>query len=154
MLLGTAPGGVTLTRRAVTVLTELRRSYAETVAPDASVLAMPSERSGRWWTWSGTAANRTLQASLPALVDPRQRVDEKSLRLLPGITPADVRGNVADPSWSLPYVAPNAVAGLKFSAALPPGLAEKTLAVRLRDELHARDIVAMQRRVHRTEPGE
>lgn len=42
----------------------------------------------------------------------------------------------------------------KWSAALPPGLAEKTLAVRLGDELHARDIVAMRRRIYRTDHGE
>lgn len=153
VLLGTDPGGVTLTGRAASVLAELRQSYAETVYPGASVLALPSEGSGRWWTWAGTAANRTLQASLPELVDPRRRVDEKSLRLLPGVTPAGVRAALTDPSWALPHVAPNAVAGLKFSAALPPGLAEKTLAVRLDDEPHARMVVEMRRRIHRTEDG-
>ncbi|MEE2033359.1 DEAD/DEAH box helicase [Rhodococcus chondri] len=154
VLLGVTPAGVTFTRRADKVLTELRQSYADTVDSDASVLAMPSEGAGRWWTWAGTAANRTLQASLPTLVDPRQRVDEKSLRLLPGVTPTDVRAALGDPSWTLPHVVPNAVAGLKFSVALPPGLAEKTLAVRLGDEPHARDVVAMRRRIHRTDHGE
>lgn len=153
VLLGVTPPGVTLTRRAETVLAELRQSFSCTVDKKISVLMMPSEGAGRWWTWAGTAANRTLQASLPALVDPRQRVDEKSLRLLPDITPADVRVALTDPSWTVPHVAPNAVSGLKFSSALPPGLAEKTLAMRLGDEPHARDVAAMRRRLHRTDYG-
>lgn len=154
VLLGVTPTGVTLTRRADHVLAELREGYADTVDAESTVLMMPSEGSGRWWTWAGTAANRTVQASLPELVDPRQRVDEKSLRLLPGITPAEVHAALADPAWTVPHVAPNAVAGLKFSAALPPGLAEKTLAVRLGDESHARDVVALRRRIRRTDRGE
>ncbi|QRE81264.1 DEAD/DEAH box helicase [Rhodococcus ruber] len=151
VLLGTVPAGVTLTRRAETVLAELRQGYADSVDPDASVLTMPTEGSGRWWTWAGTAANRTLQASLPTLVDPRQRVDEKSLRLLPNITPANVSVALADPRWTFPHVAQSAVAGLKFSSALPPGLAEETLAVRLADEPHARAVIATCRRIHRTD---
>ncbi|MGW0023863.1 DEAD/DEAH box helicase [Rhodococcus sp. NPDC003383] len=149
VMLGETPPGVTLTRRAQAMLTELRAGYAPAIDPDAAVVALPSEGTGRWWTWAGTAANRTLQASLPTLVDPRQRIDEKSLRLLPGIGPRDVAAAVANVAWRAPEVAASAVSGLKFSAALPPGLAQHTLAERLGDEAGARAAAEAPRRIHR-----
>ncbi|MFI6433223.1 DEAD/DEAH box helicase [Rhodococcus oryzae] len=145
VLLGSDPDGVTLTRRAVTVLAEHRASYADVVKADELVIALPLEGAGRWWTWAGIAANRTLQASLPGLVDPRQRIDEQSLRLLPGISVTDVSSALAAVLLRAPDVSPNAVGGLKFSAALPPGLARDTLAERLGDEMHARVVVAESR---------
>ncbi|MBY6413360.1 DEAD/DEAH box helicase [Rhodococcus sp. BP-252] len=145
VLLGSDPGGVTLTRRSVNVLMDLRTSYADAVDADRLVLALPSESAGRWWTWAGTAANRSLQASLPGLVDPRQRFDEQSLRLLPGVTVAEVSNALASPEWRPPEVNRNAVTGLKFSAALPPGLAESTVAERLGDLAHAKTVSAETR---------
>ncbi len=65
VLLGGTPPGVTLTRRAQASLAELRAGYEPAIDPDAAVVVPPSEASGRWWTWAGTAANRTRQASLP-----------------------------------------------------------------------------------------
>lgn len=150
VLLEDTPSHVTLTRRAQSTLTRLRESYTDAVDSSASVVALPVEGSGRWWTWAGTAANRTLLASLPTLVDPRQRVDEKSLRLLPGVTPQDVSGALADIVWRQPEVSVNAVAGLKFSVALPAGLAVATLAERLGDEDGAVRAVHGKRTVRRT----
>lgn len=83
-------------------------------------MRLPDDAAGRWWTWAGTAANRTLQASLPRLIDPRQRIDEKSVRLLPGITVAKFSEAVGAVEWRDPVVDANALRGLKFSAALPP----------------------------------
>ncbi|RVW03695.1 DEAD/DEAH box helicase [Rhodococcus spongiicola] len=150
VLLGQAPSGVTLTRRAQAALAELRERYGDAIGPDAAVVALPSEGSGRWWTWAGSAANRTLQASLPTLVDPRQRIDEKSLRLLPGIGPREVSDAIARIVWQQPEVAANAVAGLKFSAALPPGLAARTLAERIGDPRGAARAVEDRRIISRT----
>lgn len=145
VLLGSDPEGATSTRRAATVLAEQRASYADVVNADKFVLALPSEGVGRWWTWAGTAANRTLQASLPGLVDPRQRINEQSLRLLPGVSVHEVSRAVASAVLRPPEVSPNAVAGLKFSAALPSTLAEATLGARLGDQEHARLVIAEQR---------
>ncbi|MGV9743472.1 hypothetical protein ACWDTG_00945 [Rhodococcus zopfii] len=56
---------------------------------------------------------------------------------------------VANVTWRAPAVAANAVSGRKFSAALPPGLAQHTLAERLGDEAGARAAVHEPRRIHR-----
>ena len=91
------------------------------------VVTLPSDTSGRWWTWAGTAANRTLQASLPGMFDTRQRIGEKSVRLLPGVGPDDPADALAEArsgrGWSTPHASRAAISGLKFSAALPEGLA-------------------------------
>lgn len=149
VLLGDDPAGVTLTRRAKGTLAELRESYDDAVTADAHVVALPSEGAGRWWTWAGTAANRTLQASLPTLVDPRQRIDEKSLRLFPGVGPSEVSDAISAITWRNPVVASNAIAGLKFSAALPPRLARDTLAQRMGNQSAAAAVVSVPRRIHR-----
>lgn len=144
VLLGTDPSGVTLTRRAQDGLAELRETFGSVVVEDGLVAVLPSQGNGRWWTWAGTAANRTLQASLPRLVDPRQRVDEQSLRLLPGVTRDDLRRELGGVNWRQPDVAANALSGLKFSAALPPGLAARTLGERIGDPAGARTASAEQ----------
>ena len=131
VLLGSSPAGVTFTARASTVLAELRAGFADTVAADRLIVFLPSDSAGRWWTWAGTAANRTLQASLPSVVDPRQRIDEKSIRLLPGVTVTEFSAALTAVEWRDPEVDANALRGLKFSAALPSELATQTLGVRL-----------------------
>ncbi|MDG3011305.1 DEAD/DEAH box helicase [Rhodococcus sp. D2-41] len=143
------PPGVTLTKRAAGALSELRSSYVDAVSPEGLVVALPPEGSGRWWTWAGTKANRTLQASLPGVVDPKQPMDERSLRLLPGIGPHEVSRALSNVRWRDPEVTPAALAGLKFSAALPRELAIRTLAERLGDPAHARSVCAEPRRVVR-----
>ncbi|MCI2423450.1 DEAD/DEAH box helicase, partial [Saccharopolyspora sp. K220] len=63
VLLGTDPGGVTLTGRAQRALAEQRENHSSHVSAGGTVITL---RGGTafWWTWAGTAANRTLQASL------------------------------------------------------------------------------------------
>ncbi|KAA0110612.1 DEAD/DEAH box helicase [Mycolicibacterium sp. P1-5] len=135
--LGENPKGVAFTARATTALEAIRQSYCDTVQSNRFVVRMPSDSAGRWWTWAGTAANRTLQATLPAIVDPRQRIDEKSVRLLPGVTIQEVGAAIAAVEWRDPAIDSNALKGLKFSAALPEGLAKQTLGARLGDAAHA-----------------
>lgn len=89
----------------------------------------------------GTAANRTLQASLPDLVDPRQRIDEKSIRLLPYVSAERFAAALATVEWTDPPVDEAALRGLKFSAALPRGLAMHTVGARLGDVQSAMDVV-------------
>ena len=142
VLLGSSPAGVTFTARASTVLAELRAGFADTVAADRLIVFLPSDSAGRWWTWAGTAANRTLQASLPSVVDPRQRIDEKSIRLLPGVTVAEFSAALSDVQWRDPEVDAHALRGLKFSAALPVELATQTLSARIGDIGIAESVLA------------
>jgi len=133
ILLGASPSGVSFTTRASKVVDTLRQSYEDSVSPDRLIVHLPFDSAGRWWTWAGTAANRTLQASLASVIDPRQRIDEKSLRLIPGVSVQEFSEALASIHWTDPAVDPNALRGLKFSTALPPKLAADTLSARLGD---------------------
>ncbi|EUA08678.1 DEAD/DEAH box helicase domain protein [Mycobacterium xenopi 4042] len=109
VLLGAQPMGVVFTSRASLKLAEIREANGDNVSADALIVRLPADSAGRWWTWAGTAANRTLQVSLPTVVDPRQRIDEKSLRLLPGITDAEFSAALDGVEWREPAVDANAL---------------------------------------------
>lgn len=141
VLLGSLPTGVTFTSRATNTLAALRQTYGGNVSTDRLIVRLPDGSQGRWWTWAGTAANRTLQASLPDLVDPRQRIDEKSIRLLPDVSAERFAAALATVEWTDPPVDEAALRGLKFSAALPRGLAMHTVGARLGDVQSAMDVV-------------
>jgi len=145
VILGRLPAGVEFTERATRTLAALRASYSENTDPERLIVRLPDESTGRWWTWAGTAANRSLQASLPKLVDPRQRIDEKSVRLLPGVNVAEFGEAVVAVEWRDPLVDANAVRGLKFSAALPMELALATLGSRIGDLCAAQTVLAEAR---------
>lgn len=145
VILGRLPAGVNFTDRATGTLAALSASYNENADPERLIVRLPDGAAGRWWTWAGIAANRSLQASLPKLVDPRQRLDEKSVRLLPGVNVAEFGEAVAAVEWRDPLVDANAVRGLKFSAALPTELATATLAARIGDLIAAQSVLAEQR---------
>jgi ATP-dependent Lhr-like helicase len=106
------------------------------VVGDGTVIRRSADGDVHWWTWGGTAANRTLSASLGDLVDPRQRIGDQVLRLRHG---ADLRSVAValDRAHSddirAPAVDSRGVAGLKFSAALPEALAVSTVSERLCD---------------------
>jgi ATP-dependent helicase Lhr and Lhr-like helicase len=89
----------------------------------------------RWWTWAGYRANATLAATLSHLTDSLQRFDDASLRLRGDLTREMWRAGTADAAerLCLPEVDRRALAGLKFSEALPERLAMATLAARLAD---------------------
>jgi ATP-dependent Lhr-like helicase len=140
VLLGASPEGVAFTSRATTILGELRGTYSGSVEPDHLIVRLPSDSTGRWWTWAGTAANRSLQASLPTIVDPRQRIDEKSVRLLPGVSVREFSEALLAVEWRDPTVNTNALRGLKFSSALPDDLAKRTMSTRLADRPHAVEV--------------
>jgi ATP-dependent Lhr-like helicase len=135
VLLGADPAGVALSRRAAAVLADLRDHHSGHVADEGTVLRRSSDGDVHWWTWAGSAANRTLHASLD-IVDPRQRIGDQVLRLRHGIdlrvAAAELRGSkVAE--LVEPSVDHHALRGLKFSAALPEALATDTVARRLGD---------------------
>ncbi|EHY90221.1 DEAD/DEAH box helicase [Saccharomonospora azurea] len=134
VLLGATPS-VKLTQRATRTLAALREEWGPTVAPDRLVVARTqgAKADVRWWTWAGRKTNATLAASLGAVVD--GRFDDLSIRLRDDCTPRTWRTAAASvpDRLCLPDVDERALAGLKFSVALPSPLATATLAARLAD---------------------
>ncbi|MER6128688.1 DEAD/DEAH box helicase [Streptomyces sp. NPDC001795] len=135
ILLGATPP-VRLTRRAESALARVRDESAEFVYRDGTVIMRGGRDTNvRWWTWAGYRANATLAATLSTIADPLQRPTDTYVRLREDITPQEWKKATADAvrHLCLPAVDPRALAGLKFNAALPPRLAEATLAARLAD---------------------
>ncbi|MGW5555611.1 DEAD/DEAH box helicase [Micromonospora sp. NPDC003944] len=143
VLLGADPP-VALTGRAKSRLADLRDDAAPVVHPAGPVLVRDSDGEVRWWTWAGFRANATLIATLSELADPGQRYDDASIRLRPDVDRAMVRQAMAEAAdrICLPDVSDKALAGLKFSAALPERLAVATLASRLADIPAAQAVLA------------
>lgn len=148
VVVGDAPSGVRLTRRAEEQLADVRDSLADVGDPTGTVVRRtPGDLT--WWTWAGVAANRTLHASLTGIVDPRQRMDDRRLRLRTDLSWQEVGPllrHAADETLSEPAVEPDAVSGLKFSEALPLDLAVATLAERLADLAGAKIVLDEPRR--------
>jgi len=135
ILLG-APPPVRLTRRAESALARVRGESADLVYRDGTLIVRGGRDTNvRWWTWAGYRANATLAATLSSVADPLQRPTDTYVRLREDITRQEWKKATADAvrHLCLPAVDPRALAGLKFNAALPPRLAEATLAARLAD---------------------
>jgi len=129
---------VSLTNRASGVLAGLRSDAIGRVHGGGLVISR-GEDDLRWWTWAGYRANATLKATLGGVADEAQRADDLSIRLRSDLRPStwrDVVDAVRD-RLCLPEVDEKALAGLKFSDALPRQLAVATLAARLADLDHA-----------------
>ncbi|WP_116247799.1 DEAD/DEAH box helicase [Nocardiopsis sp. FIRDI 009] len=142
VLLGTDPR-VRLTRRAVNALAKARDEHIDLVHPGGSVIVRSEGGDLRWWTWAGARANLTLAASLGNAADPKQQPNDACLRLNADLEPrtwAEAK-QAARESVTLPTVATRALDGLKFSAALPRHLAERTLSARLADVDGARTLL-------------
>ncbi|MEH1014263.1 DEAD/DEAH box helicase [Micromonospora sp. CPCC 206060] len=134
VLLGVDPP-VRLTRRALTRLTDLRDDGSGVVHPGGTVIVRDGEGDLRWWTWAGYRANATLTATLGSLADPTQRPDDAVIRLRHDLDRKTWLFGTAHAAEQLclPEISDKALAGLKFSAALPEHLARATLAARLAD---------------------
>jgi ATP-dependent Lhr-like helicase len=134
---------VTLTRRASAILAGLRSDAHGRVHPSGLVISR-SDLDLRWRTWAGYRANATLKATLGGLADEAQRVDDVSIRLRGDIRPSAWRAAVTEllGHLCLPEIDEKALAGLKFSDALPRHLAAATLAARLADLDHAPSVLA------------
>ncbi len=135
VLLGADPPGVQLSKRAAAMLADLRGHHGGHVDADATVLRRSADGDVHWWTWAGSAVNRTLHASLD-VVDPRQRIGDQQLRLRHGTELRDAAAQLRGydgPDLRGPAVDSHALRGLKFSAALPPDLAARTVSNRLSD---------------------
>lgn len=146
VLLGEAPSGVKLTERARALLAASREAFEHQVAADGTLIVKEADGAVRWWTWAGIAVNRTLHASLPDVVDPRQRIGDRFLRLRPDLTVAEYSEGLHCSELVPPAVDRGAVAGLKFSSALPEDLARRTVAERLMDVHGAAELLRESRR--------
>ncbi len=133
----------TLTRRAVTALTDVRDEGIGWVHPGGTVISRSADDL-RWWTWAGYRANATLRATLGGVADEKQRSDDVSIRLRTDLRPETWSAAVSElhDRLCLPEIDDRALAGLKFSAALPRHLAVATLATRLADLDHAASVLA------------
>ncbi|MGW1349297.1 DEAD/DEAH box helicase [Streptomyces sp. NPDC002409] len=134
VLLGADPD-VALSRRAVTALAEARDHFMDVVHPGGTLITRTSGGQVRWWTWAGHRANATLAATLGTVAAPAQRVNDCWIRLREDADRQQWKQAVADVSdqLCLPDVDERAVKGLKFGEALPPRLAQATLATRFAD---------------------
>lgn len=144
---GHRPSGVRLTARAEAELSDVRENLEPMTADPATVIHR-NRGDLTWWTWAGTAANRTLHASLGGVVDPAQRMDDRRLRLRTDLSAHEVASlleHARGDALRWPDVSPDAVSGLKFSEALPPALAVETLAERLADFDGATTVLAEER---------
>jgi ATP-dependent helicase Lhr and Lhr-like helicase len=142
VLLGNDPPAA-LTRRAVGILAGLRSDSIGRTRPGGTIIS-GSDGDLRWWTWAGYRANATLKATLAGIADESQRIDDLSIRLRADLRPhtwSEAVGRLRDRPC-LPEVDDKALAGLKFSDALPRDLAAATLAARLADLDHATAVLA------------
>ena len=133
VLLGADPP-VAMTQRGIKALAQVRDDQLGTVHPGGTVIT----RRGtdvRWWTWAGYRTNATLAATLSDLTDSIQRFDDTGIRLRSDLTVDIWKASTADAGdrICLPEVDERALAGLKFSSALPERLATATLAARNAD---------------------
>lgn len=144
VLLGHDPTGVQLSRRASSGLGDLREHHRGSVVDGRTVLQRCAGGNLLWWTWAGTAANRTLHASLAGLVDPHQRLGDRAVRMRRDLEPRDLADalRAVNPSTLAdPTVHDGALAGLKFASALPVELARATLAARFADRPSAKRVL-------------
>jgi ATP-dependent helicase Lhr and Lhr-like helicase len=134
---------VLLTKRAERVLAEVREERLSAAHPGGTVIVREGD-DVRWWTWAGYRANATLAATLSDLVDVSQRFDDASIRMRSDLTQEMWKASTADAAdrLCLPDVDERALAGLKFSEALPERLASATLAARLADLSSAAAVLA------------
>ena len=133
---------VSVTQRAVGALSELRSDAVGRVRADGMVISR-GDSDLRWWTWAGYRVNATLKATLGGLADEKQGVDDVTIRLRADLRPSIWRSLVDELEGRLvlPEVDEKALAGLKFSEALPRHLAEATLAARLADLENAKSVL-------------
>ncbi|MEV4628620.1 DEAD/DEAH box helicase [Micromonospora sp. NPDC049523] len=134
VLIGADPP-VKLTQRATQRLADIRHEDTGLARTDGTVIVRAGSGDLRWWTWAGYRANATLASTLDGLTDPMQNHEDNYIRLRKDLLPAEWKAGTAGAAerMCLPHVDEKALAGLKFSVALPERLATATLAARIAD---------------------
>jgi len=133
VLLGAAPPA-DLTQRATTALEIVRADWEGRIDEAGLVVTRGAEVT--LWSMAGLRAHETLAAALPAEYEARST--NESMRFAPALDISILRA--AELDGVAPFIALEAVEGLKFSAALPPELARATLAERFADQTHAAEV--------------
>lgn len=127
VLLGAVPE-VTISKRVPDVLDALREQRANEVGMNGLIVQQLGDEYLRWWTWAGLKANATLAATL------RMELSQPKNEYLDVPLQTDLGKCIETLSTeTVPWIPPEAVAGLKFATALPVHLATCTLARRLAD---------------------
>lgn len=140
VLLGDDPP-VELSRRATSCLDRVRAERALDVDPGGLVVRRDGD-SSVWWTFAGSKANHSLAAALDASgVEARSNAESVTLSSADATVLRGLANILAGPA--LPAsVDEGALDGLKFSAALPLGLAASTLQERSSDVGRALEVGA------------
>lgn len=135
VLLGVTPE-VKLSKRVPVALDRLRDERDAHVSTRGQVIIERASGQVRLWTWAGLKANVTLLAGLGY---PADGADNESIALPEDVSSEQLRA--ADTN-AVPQLEPQAIDALKFSRALPPLLASRTVGERLADPTGAKRVVA------------
>ena len=134
MLAGADPAGVTMSKRAVAQLAEIRHEFSWAREGATSVVRDDNGRV-RWWTFAGDLPNQWLAGSLDEVRHSTKAVTGMSISFDEGVTLEEARvaiRGITEQSLALgAAVASDAVNGLKFSELLPSGVAEQVVLTRL-----------------------
>lgn len=146
VLLGQLPDGVSLTKRALMTLDELREEYGHRVDSSGSVVTAREDSRMRWWTWAGARANAVLVAALssvaPELFESTTAFDNWQIALRGDADPRAIaralrqaRDNFGDQlDQVVAETDERAVRQLKFAELLPLHLSIRTVAERMSDQ--------------------
>lgn len=134
VLAGEDPPGVTLSRRAVAALNDLRSDAPWARADTTTVVR--AEGAARWWTFAGLRANTSVALALGAARGDG-RVDNLSLPVSTDYSPAELRdllgASLDNPTDARHPLAREVSERLKFSECLPEDLALNIADARLQD---------------------
>jgi len=133
VLLGADPG-IACTQRALKHLQLVRETWDSRLDQDALVIERDAN-TVTFWSMAGLKAHETLVAALPT--NPDATSTNECMRFSDDFKVETLRAAARNAATALPFIAPQAVDGLKFSVALPPDLARATLAERFADHDHA-----------------
>lgn len=136
VMTGEEPPGVDLSVRAKEKLAELRQRHPW-AEPTTTTLVRESAGQCRWWTFAGWRANLWLARSTSKLRQVVNNIDDLSLAMDPETDLGALRDCIEELDLAnldlAPWVAAEAVEGLKFSECLPKELAEQVVTHRLMD---------------------
>jgi ATP-dependent helicase Lhr and Lhr-like helicase len=136
VLIGAAPEGVELSRRAQARLSELRAEH-DWAAPSTTTVVADDRGRVRWWTFAGWKANLWLARVAEPLRTQVAAIDDLTVALDPNVeveSLAALLTNAAPRNLDLaPWIVDEAVDGLKFSECLPRTLALEVVVRRLSD---------------------
>lgn len=139
ILLGASPG-VTLSRRGEERLEIVRNERADVVS-DRGLVVIETEMTKYLWAWGGLRAHQTLIAAMGA--SDRATATNEAILWPPDYDLSALAS--CDVTHAVPLISPEAVDGLKFSAALPRDLAVETLGERFADREGAAEIARARR---------